>query len=111
MNISDPFGRMQGKHQRNYESLCRTLQNTNITTQADAQALLGKIRKRGIWWLAFTVLLTLLLTLLLPEMRLFVVSAGILLSFWLSKTCLNSQEYVKRYMREVLNAQDESTST
>ncbi len=111
MNINDPFGRMQDKHQRNYESLCLTLQKSGLTNRADAQALLEKLRRRGIWGLVFIVPVTLLLALVLPELRLFVLACGVLLAFWLSRTSVNSQEYIKRYIREELAEHDESTST
>lgn len=102
MNINDPFGRMKDKHQRNYESLCLSLQKVGLTNRVDAQALLVKLRWRGIWGLAFIVPVTLLLALALPEFRIFVLACGALLVFWLSKTSVNSQEYVKRYIQEEL---------
>ena len=111
MNLNDPFGRMQDKHQRNYESLRLSLQKADLTNRADAQALLEKLRWRGIWGLAFIVPVTLLLALALTELRFFVLACGVLLVFWLSKTCVNSQEYVKRYIREELAEHDESTSS
>lgn len=109
MNINDPFGRMKDKHQRHYESLCRSLKKAGLTNRADAEALLVTLRRRGIWGLAFIVPITLLLALLLPELRLFVLVCGALLIFWLSKTSLNGQEYVKRYIREELDEHDDST--
>lgn len=111
MNINDPFGRIQNKHQRNYDSLRLSLQESGLTDRADAEALLVKLRWRGIWGLAFIVPVTLLLALVLAELRFLVLACGVLLVFWLSKTCLNSQEYVKRYIREELAEQDESTSS
>lgn len=108
MNINDPFGRLQAKHQRNYESLCLSLQKAGLTDRADAQALLEKLRRRGIWGVAFIVPVSLILALVLPELRFFVLGCGALLVFWLIKTCLNSQEYVKRYMREELAEHDDS---
>ena len=110
MNINDPFGRIQDKHQRNYESLCLSLQKAGLTNRADAQALMKKLRRRGLWGLAFIVPVSLLLALALPELRFFVLACGALLVFWLSKTSLNSQEYVKRYIREELTEHDESSS-
>lgn len=107
MNINDPFGRIQDKHQRNYESLRLSLKKAGLNNRADAQALLEKIRWRGIWGLAITIPVTLLLALALPELRLFVVACGALLVFWLSKTSLNGRDYVKRYIREELAEDDE----
>jgi len=111
MNINDPFGRMQDKHQRNYESLCRSLQKAGLTNKADAEALLVKLRRRGKLGLAFIVAITLLLVLALPELRLFVLACGGLLFFWLSRTSVNSQDYVKRYVREELSEEDGSSES
>lgn len=110
MNINDPFGRMKDKHQRNYESLCHSLQKAGITNQTDAQALLSKLHRRGIWSLVFIVLVTLVVALAQPELRFFALGCGVLLGFWLSKTSLNSQEYLKRYIHEELTGDDKPTS-
>jgi len=99
VNINDPFGRMQDKHRRNYESLCQTLKKAGLTNRADAQALLKKLHWRGTRGLVLIVLVTLLLALALPELSLFVLACGVLLVFWLSKTSVKSQEYFKRYIR------------
>lgn len=110
MNINDPFGRVRDKHQRNYESLCLSLKKNGLTDRADAQALLEKLRWRGIWGLAFIVLVALLLALVLPELRFLVLACGVLLVFWLSKTTFNSQNYIRRYIREELAEDEDSTS-
>ena len=110
MNINDPFGRIQDKHQRNYESLRLSLKKAGLTNRTNAQALLKRLHRRGIWGLAVTGTVTVLLALALAELRFFVLACGVLLAFWLSKTSLNSQEYVKRYIREELTEHDESSS-
>ena len=111
MNINDPFGRVQDKHQRNYESLCEALKKAGVTNRAAAEALLVKLRKRGLWGLAIIVPIALLLALALPQLRIFVLACGVLLVFWLMKTSLNSQDYVKRYIREVLAEDDDPASS
>ena len=107
MNLNDPFGRLQSKRQKDYESLCLTLQEAGLTNRAQTEALLEKLRRRGRWGLAVIVPVALLLALALPELRVFVLMCGALAAFWLIKTVLNSQEYVKRYMREELAEHDE----
>ena len=87
------------------------VKKAGLKNWADAQALLEKLRRRGLWGLAFIVPVTLLLALALPELRLFVLTCGALLGFWLSKTSVNSREYIKRYIREELTEHDESTSS
>ncbi len=102
MNINDPFGRLQSKHQRNYESLCVSLQEAGLTNRAEAEALMERLRRRGSWGLAIIVPVALLLALALPELRVFVLACGVLAVFWLVKTLKNSQDYIKRYIREEL---------
>ena len=107
MDINDPFGRLQSKHQKAYESLCLSLQEAGLTNLADAQALLEKIRRRVRRGLAVIVPVSLLLALALPGLRTFVLACGALAAFWLIKTVLNSQEYIKRSIREELGGPGE----
>jgi hypothetical protein len=57
--------------------------------------------------LAIIVPTTLLLALVLPELRAFVLLCGGLALFWLFKTVLNSREHVKRYMQEEIKEHHE----
>jgi hypothetical protein len=103
MNINDPFGRLQSKRQKEYESLRDSLKELGVTTLDDAQSVLDKIQRRGIWGLTFIVPATLLLALVLTGLRAFVLLCGALAAFWLFKTVFNSREYVKRYIEEELS--------
>jgi hypothetical protein len=102
MDINDPFGRLKSKRQKDYESLRDSLKNKGLNNLDDAYALLEKLHRRGIWGLAIIVPSTLLLALVLPGQRAFVLICGVLAVFWLIKTTLNSREYVKRYILEEL---------
>ena len=102
MDINDPFGRLQSKRQKDYESLRDSLKKIGINNLDDAYALLEKLQRRGIWGLAIIIPGTLLLALVLPELRAFLLICGALAIFWLYKTTLKSREYVKRYILEEL---------
>ena len=102
MDINDPFGRLQSKRQKDYESLRDSLKKMGINNLDDAYALLEQLQRRGIWGAAILVPATLLLALVLPGLRAFVLICGVLALFWLYKTTLNSREYVKRYILEEL---------
>jgi len=102
MNLNDPFGRVQTKRQKEYESLCLSLKEVGLTNLADAEALLEKLRRRCIWGLAIITPVALLLALALPELRVFFLACGVLVAFWLIKTTTDSQKYVKRYIQEEL---------
>jgi len=107
MNLNDPFGRLQSRRQTEYNSLRDSLKEIGLNNLEDAQALLDKLLRRGIWGLAIIVPATLLLALLLSGLRAFVLACGALAVFWLFKTTLNSREYVKRYIQEELEGHDE----
>ncbi len=107
MNLNDPFGRLQSKRQKEYESLRDSLKKIGLNNLDDAQALLDKLQRRGIWGLTIIVPVTLLLALVLSELRAFVLLCGALAVFWLFKTTLNSREYVKRYIQEELGDRNE----
>ena len=102
MDINDPFGRLQSKRQKDYESLRDSLKKIGINNLDDAYALLEKLQRRGIWGLAIIIPGTLLLALVLPGLRAFLLICGALAIFWLYKTTLKSREYVKRYIQEEL---------
>ena len=102
MNIKDPFGRFQSKRRKEYESLRGSLKKLGLNNLDDAHALLEKLQRRGIWGLAIIVPVTLLLALVFPGLRAFIMTCGALAVFWLFKTTQNSREYVKRYMQEEL---------
>ncbi len=107
MNINDPFGRVQSKRQKEYESLRLSLKKVGLTDLVQAEELLAKLRRRGNLGLAIIVPGTLLLALVLPELRALILACGGLALFWLFKTLQKSQDYIKRYMREELGEQSE----
>ena len=48
MNLNDPFGRLQSKRQKEYESLRDSLKEIGLNNLEDAQALLEKLKDRNI---------------------------------------------------------------
>ncbi len=108
MNMNDPFGRMETQRERDYESLCRSLQKAGLTNRADAQALVDKLGKRVKIGLLVIVPTTLALALLLPELRIVVLAAGALAGLWLVNATRRGQAYVERFMREELSDEGES---
>ncbi len=107
MNINDPFGRVQSRHQKAYESLRDSLKKVGLNNPGDAQALLEKLQRRAIKGLAIIIPTTLLLALVLPELQALVLVCGGLALIWLITTIKNSQQYIKRYIREELGGHSE----
>lgn len=106
MNINDPFGRMQGKQQRDYESLCESLRRSGLDNPAAARLLLVKLGKRMTYGLAIIIPTTLALVLLFPDMRIITLAIGGLLSVWIVNASRRGQLYVERYIHEELENRD-----
>ena len=107
MNLNDPFGRMESKHQREYKSLCDSLKKMGINTPADAQALLERIQDRGKWGLAIIFTTSLLLSFIFSDLLYLFLLCGVVAVFWLLKTTTNGQKYVNRYIEEELTEASE----
>ncbi|MFT6915020.1 MAG: hypothetical protein ACJAWL_001319 [Motiliproteus sp.] len=106
MNINDPFGRMQGKQQRDYESLCESLQRSGLDSPEAARLLQGKLGKRMKVGLAIIIPATLMLVLLFPDARIITLAVGGLLSVWIVNASRRGQQYVERYIHEELENKD-----
>ncbi len=105
MNINDPFGRMQGKQQRDYESLCQSLRKSGVTTPVAAQQLLQNLGKRMRYGLAIIVPITVALALLFPEARIITLAVGGLLAVWVVNVSRRGQQYLTRYISEELSTE------
>ena len=108
MNLNDPFGRMASKHEREYDALRESFKKMGINTPVDAEALLGKLQRRGNWGLAIIFTTTLLCSLVFQELIALILLCGAVAVFWLFKTTQKSQEYVKRYIQEELLKSDQA---
>ena len=111
MNINDPFGRVQSRQQKEYESLRDSLKELGVNTPEAARAILERIQRRGKTGLAIIVSATLLLALLFAKLFGFFLACGALAAFWVIKTTLRSREYVQRYMQEEIEEQNENLGT
>jgi len=104
MNLNDPFGRMEARHERDYQSLRRSLLEAGLTDPEAALAQLNKIRKRGIIGVCITIPLTLIGMLMAPEARLVAVALGALLVLWIVNATRRGQLFLQRYIKEELLA-------
>ncbi|WP_210394844.1 hypothetical protein [Motiliproteus sediminis] len=102
MNINDPFGRMDARQERDYQSLRHALQQAGLSDPRQAAAQLDKIRKRGIIGVCVTIPLTLILMLLIPEARVVFIALGALLVLWIINATRKGQLYLQRYINEEL---------
>ncbi len=106
MNINDPFGRMQSKQQRDYESLCQSLQRAGLDNLTDAKRLQLGLAKRMKYSLTLIIPITLALALLFPELRIITLAIGGLLAVWVFNASRRGQQYLARFISEALSAKE-----
>ena len=108
MNLLDPLGRTKKRRQKEYESLCASLEQSGITSSAQAEALQINVQQRGRWAILAALLLTILLSVIFPEFRIIFIPVGALFCFWVYKTISNGRKYIQRYIAEELNEDADS---
>lgn len=111
MNINDPFGRVQGRRERDYQSLCESLKKSGLINHAAAEQLRDSIDKRCKLGLMVVISFSLILAALSPQLWMFTLIIGALICLWLVNTAKRSREFVNRYIKEELvDVQDDSVS-
>ncbi len=103
MKLSDPFGRMERRHQAGYESMKKALIEGGITTRTGALATMKASRYQVIRVLFFSLVISVLLSLLFPSAMLLFGALLIFISVLAITSYLNGKRYTYRYIEEELN--------
>ena len=103
MNLTDPFGRMESRRQKEYESLSSTLREAGVDTKEQAEELIVDARRRRKKSIIIAAVITLILAVVFPEGRLFIIPLGTLFCFWVLKITGNGEIYIRRYIDEELS--------
>ncbi|WP_260292852.1 hypothetical protein [Sedimenticola hydrogenitrophicus] len=99
MNLNDPFGRVQQKQQRSYDSLRRSLLEAGVNTRAAAESVLRDLIRRAV----VVTLITAAVLLVLPQMGAAALMLAFVILFWLLATTINGYSLVRRFIREELS--------
>ena len=110
MNINDPFGRLEGQRQRDYESLKKSLIDIGISNRTDALDLKKKLRKRAITGLMIVTPIAIALAFLFPDFLIVSLSLGALIDAWLVNTSRRAQQFIQRFIEEELSDNGNSES-
>jgi Flp pilus assembly protein TadB len=100
MNLNDPFGRVQQKQQRSYDSLRRSLLEAGVNTRAAAESVLRNLIRRAVVVTLVVALITAAVLLVLPEMGAAALMLAFVILFWLLATTVNGYSLVRRFIRE-----------
>ncbi|AKH19241.1 hypothetical protein [Sedimenticola thiotaurini] len=103
MNLNDPFGRVEQKQQRSYESLRRSLQEAGVSTPAQGDAVLKGMLRRAAVVTLLVVLITVVVAFLFPKLMAAVLVLAVIILFWLLVTTLNGYSLVRRYIQDELS--------
>ena len=102
MKLNDPFGRMEARHQKGYESMRTALREGGIATPEAAHELIRQALRRGAAMLAVGLLLLVLVSLLFPKFAPLGLGLGIFLVVWVVTSTLNGRRYIVRFIEEEL---------
>ncbi len=106
MRIDDPFGRVARRREREYESFRESLRGAGVTTRADADQVLGRIRSRGLTAGMVGLAIVAALVLLSPQSAALTLVFGAIYGLWLLRTSINGRRYLQRYVAEELSDAD-----
>jgi len=104
MKFSDPFGRMESRHQRGYESMRDILRNNRINTPEAALAIIRQSKERAQKYIAVAVAVSLLAAMLWPEGIAVTLCLVLFFAVWVITSAVNGQRYIRRYIDEELNS-------
>lgn len=102
MKLSDPFGRLESRHQLGYESMRDTMRESGITTPEAALDVVNQARKRAMKFLGGGTVVLLLVAGLLPTSIPIVLALELFLIVWAVNSTRTGQQYIQRYIDEDL---------
>ncbi len=102
MKLSDPFGRLESRHQRGYETMRTSLRQAGIETPEAALEIERQAWQRAAIIVSAGLAILLLVAVLLPKLMPLALGLGLFLVVWVVTSTLNGKRYIKRYIDEEL---------
>ncbi len=102
MNINDPFGRLERRHQISYEVVRDSLVRNNIDTPGAATKIIKDTKMRALKFFGAAAAIVLLTYLLLPGAIVIVGAVGVLGGAWVISWAINAERCIKRFIQEEL---------
>jgi membrane protein required for beta-lactamase induction len=113
MKLNDPFGRMEKRHQANYEMMRDAMLRGSIGTVEAAQDIIKKSKNRSLKFLSVALAVLLLILCLFPNLMPALVCLAVIVTLWIVNSIISGKRYVERYINEELHGrtkeQDHST--
>ena len=102
MKLNDPFGRLESRHRKGYESMCAALRQAGIETPQAAREVARRAWRRGLMVATAGLLLLLLVVGVLPKTAPLAFGLGFFLVVWVASSVINGRRYINRYIKEEL---------
>jgi len=102
MNLNDPFGRLERKHQRGYEMMRDVMSKGGVDTPYAAQEIIRQSKTRAVKFLAIGLVLFVLVIWLVPKALMVAFCLLLFLVVWVITSTLNGKRYIERYIDEEL---------
>ena len=102
MKLTDPFGRMERRHNAGYKSMRDALQRAGIDTPQAAREVVKQSKQRALKVLIVGLVLMLLLACLLPQTLPIAIAIALFLLVWIATSTVNGKRYIQRYIDEDL---------
>lgn len=102
MKLSDPFGRMEKRHQANYEMMRDAMQKGGIRTVQAAQDVISQSKTRSLKFMSVVLAVLFLAVCVVPHIMPALVCLAVILILWTVNSIASGKRYVDRYINEEL---------
>jgi hypothetical protein len=102
MKLNDPFGRLESRHQKGYESMRDTLRENGIDTPEAARETIKRFQQRALKYIGVGMAVLLPMILLLPKVMPLTAVLFFFLVAWVASSVYNGKRYIQRYIDEDL---------
>lgn len=102
MKLNDPFGRLESRHQKGYESMRDTLRDNGIDTPEAAREAIKRFQRRALKYVGVGLAALLPMVLLLPKAMPLTAILVLFLVAWVASSAYNGKRYIQRYIDEDL---------
>lgn len=100
MNLNDPFGRLEARQAKDYQSLRKALKEAGVDSREAAQRLHDRLGRRCRLSIAILLPVTLLLALLFPQAQVVFIALGGLGVLWVVNATRRGRMHLERYIAE-----------
>ena len=96
MKMSDPFGRMERRHQAGYEAMRDALSSANINTPDKAREIMQQSKSRAVKFIFLFSIVLIAVGSFFPDGIAIALAVAIFLMVWVISSTVNGHRYIRR---------------